>query len=135
MNVHAISVLFAVAAALDGLLGLLTLVGWRFFFDLFGIPWPGHPALIQLVAVLILVVSLMLASVASDPARNVNLIVFGILVKAGFCIVVFANWATIGIPLILVLFAGSDLGFVVLFILSLVALKRPTPIGIDTGVQ
>lgn len=110
-----ITVLFIIAAVYDGLLGLVGLFGTGLLFQWFGVTPPNHPGYVQFPGALLIVFALMFVVVARNPAKNRDLISYGMLLKVSYCGVVFYHWATAGIPDMWKPFAVFDLVFLVLF--------------------
>lgn len=75
---------FAVAAVYDMLLGLAFFFVWKSVFDTIGMTLPPHVSYIQLPAVFVFVQGLGYAIVASDPLRNLGLVLIGIIYKGGY---------------------------------------------------
>lgn len=115
-HAKAIRTLFGVAAAYDGVLGLLFLIAPTFPFDLYEITPPNHLGYIRFPAALLLIFGLMLLQIARNPARYRELIIYGILLKVAYCSLTFGYWFTEGIPVIWKPFAVTDLIMGVLFI-------------------
>ncbi len=121
----AVSSLFGVAAAYDGILGLLFLFAGDAIFELYGVPPPNHWGYIQFPALLLIVFAIMFAAIAANPLRNRNLILYGILLKASYCGVVAYWWLSpAGIPGMWKPFAVADLAFLALFWIAAVYLGR-----------
>ena len=112
------SVLFYIAAAYDGILGIVFLASPMSVFEHFEITPPNHAGYVQFPAMLLIVFAVLFFNIARKPVENRNLIFYGILLKVSYCTVVFAYWFTDGIPIIWKPFAICDLIFIVLFILS-----------------
>ncbi|MCG3127008.1 MAG: hypothetical protein CHACPFDD_01864 [Phycisphaerae bacterium] len=115
--------LFVLAAAYDGLLGLLFLVAPRFLFDQYGVPPPNHPAYVQFPAALLIVFALMFVNIARDPLPNRPLIPYGVLLKVAYCGVAGWYWLRTGIPWFWKPFAVIDLIMAVLFAWAYAALE------------
>ena len=113
---RAIQALFIVAALYDGLLGLAFLFTSPAWFKWFDVTPPNHPGYVQFSAALLLVFALMFVAVAIDPARNRNLIPYGILLKVSYCGVVLFHWLTAGIPGMWKPFCLIDIAFLILFV-------------------
>ncbi len=109
-------VVFGIAAAYDGLLGLGFLFFPRPLFDLIEATPPGHWGYIQFPAALLIVFALMFIAVAIQPMQNRNLVPYGVLLKLSYCGVVGYYWALTDIPLIWKQFAVADAVFAVLFL-------------------
>jgi len=110
-----ISGLFMVAALYDGILGAAFLVAGASVFRLFGVTPPNHMGYIHFPAALLVVFAAMFVAIALYPAKNRNLIPYGMLLKVSYCGVVFFHWLTAGIPGMWKPFCIIDLLFLVLF--------------------
>jgi hypothetical protein len=119
-----IRILFAIAAAYDGILGLIFLLRPYFLFERFGVTPPNHPGYVQFPAALLIVFAFMFAAVARDPSGNRNLIPYGILLKVSYCGTVFYHWAVSGVPYLWKPFAFADLLFLGAFLWAFSALAR-----------
>ena len=119
-----ISALFFLIAAYDGLLGAgfimapLRLIEWG------GDKPPYHPGFIQFPALILVVFAVMFVQVALDPARNRNLIPYGILLKVSYSGVVLKYWLTTGVGQMWKPFAVIDAVTAVLFAWAYVILRR-----------
>lgn len=113
-----IPVLFWVAAAYDGVLGLAFLAAPARLFELLDVTPPNHFGYVHFPAALLVVFALMFVAIALDPERNRNLVPFGVLLKVSYCGVVFAHWFTAGVPTIWKPFAVMDVLFLVLFLMA-----------------
>ena len=114
-STKAISGLFWIAAAYDGILGAAFLVLPSSVFTYFQVTPPNHYGYVRFPAALLVVFALMFAAAAWAPQRNRNLIPYGILLKASYCGVAFGYWFTQGIPNMWKPFAVIDLVFGILF--------------------
>ncbi|MBD3243069.1 MAG: hypothetical protein GF331_20935 [Chitinivibrionales bacterium] len=121
---RAITVLFAVAALYDGLLGAAFLLAGRPLFEQFAVPPPNHFGYVQFPAALLVVFALMFLAIAKDPPRNRNLIPYGMLLKASYCGVVLFHWVTTDLPGMWKPFCIIDLVFLGLFGWAWLALGR-----------
>jgi hypothetical protein len=108
--------LFQVAAAYDGLLGVLFFVAPNWPFHLFNIAEPNHPAYVQFPAALLLIFAAMFYKIAHEPAQYRHLIPYGIALKAAYCTLAFWYWISPGIPNMWKTFAVIDLVMGVLFV-------------------
>lgn len=126
MNAGMVTLLFAVAALYDGILGLAFLFGAPAVFDRFLVTPPNHFGYVQFPAAILIVFAVMFVAIARDPAGNRNLIPYGMLLKVSYCAVVFAYWFTSGIPGMWKPFAIIDLVFLGLFGWAYVALPPRT---------
>jgi len=114
--------LFVVAALYDAVLGVLFIVAPAWAYQTAGVTPPNHWGYIQFPAALLLVFGLMFLAIALDPRRRRMLIPYGIGLKLAYCAVVFAYWATTGIPGMWKPFAIIDIVMAVLFAWSYFAL-------------
>jgi hypothetical protein len=108
-------VLFLLAAAYDGVLGLAFLVAHDAVFQWFNVTPPNHPGYVQFPAALLLVFAILFAAVARNPEANRNLIPYGMLLKVSYCGVAFWHWFKVGIPNLWKPWAIADFAFLVLF--------------------
>lgn len=122
-----IRVLFIVAALYDGILGAVFLLAGPSVFSWFDVTPPNHWGYIQFPAALLLVFSLMFASVAARPQANRNLIVYGMLLKLSFSGMVFFHWAMNNVPWMWKPLGVIDAGFLAGFGWAYWMLTRSTP--------
>jgi hypothetical protein len=121
-----ISVLFSLAAVYDGVLGLAFLLAPSVIFQRFEVTPPNHFGYVQFPALLLLIFAWMFASVAYAPDKNINLIPYGIALKVAYCSIVFYYWFTAEIPYVWKPFAIMDFGWIILFAIAFIALKKGT---------
>lgn len=118
--------LFYIAAAYDGLLGLVFLLAGPRIFAATGITPPNHWGYVDFSAGILVLFGILFLQVAKDPVKNLNLIPYGILLKVCYVGTVTGHWwFGEGLPNMWKLFAAADTLFAVLFVLSMRAL-RPT---------
>ena len=120
---RSISVLFVVSAIYDGILGLAFLVCPSVLFGLFKVTPPNHPGYVQFPAVLLIAFAAMFVNIARDPVRHRKLIPYGVLLKVGYCGIVFGYWFTSGIPGMWKPFAVIDLVMGILYVWAYVTLR------------
>ncbi len=120
-----ISLLFAVAAIYDALLGGAFLFFGARLFQWFGVMPPNHLGYVHFPAALLLVFALMFVAIARDPYGNRNLLPYGMLLKVSYCGVVMLHWVSTGIPDMWKPFLFVDLVFLALFAWAAVALRGP----------
>ena len=119
MNVSKwIAPLFWLAAAYDGVLGLLFLAAPGWVFERFQVAPPNHVGYVQFPAALLVIFGLMFVAVARNPLANRGLIVYGILLKIAYCSLASYYWVTTDIPVIWKPFVGIDLVMGVLFVVA-----------------
>jgi len=106
---------FLAAALCDGLLGTAFFLFPTAILQLFGAPPPNHPGYMQFSALIMVTFSILFAQIAAGPKVYRDLIPYGILLKASFCIVVFGWWAFEGVPFVWKPLALADVGFLLLF--------------------
>lgn len=127
-SASAIRVLFALAAAYDGLLGLAFLVAGARIFAATGITPPNHWGYVDFAAGILVLFGAMFAQIATDPAKYRLLIPYGVLLKVCYVGTVFGHkWLGEGLPAMWLYFAVADTLFAVLFVLSLRALPTLKP--------
>jgi len=121
-----IRVLFAIAAAYDGMLGVLFMFAPDYPFRLFDVTPPNHMGYVQFPAALLIVFGIMFLNLARDPVRYRGLVPYGVLLKVAYCSVVFYYWATTGIPYMWKPFAVADIIMLLLFLWAYAALRSVT---------
>jgi hypothetical protein len=119
-----IALLFAGAAAYDGVLGLAFLVFPLALYKRFDVPPPNHWGYVEFAAALLIVFALLFLNVARHPRANRNLIPYGILLKVSYCAVAFGNWFAQGIPEMWKPLAFADAAFAILFVWAYAWLGR-----------
>ena len=114
-----IRILYGLAAAYDGLLGLAFLVAGPQLFDCLGITPPNHWGYVHFSAGLLVVFGCMFLAIARRPVDNRNLVFYGVLLK--ICYISTVVWHSYqgGVPLIWKQFALADVGFAFCFLWSL----------------
>jgi hypothetical protein len=118
-----IAALFLIAALYDGGLGVVFLLAPGRMYDLWNVPPPLHWGYVEFPAALLLIFALMFVAIARDPVRNRGLIIYGFLLKASYCGIVFRYWFSTGIPDMWKPFAVIDLIMGGLFLWSYWALS------------
>lgn len=113
-----ISVLFWIAAAYDGILGIAFAIAPASIFAWMDVTPPNHFGYVQFSAALLIVFSLMFIAIARNPLQNRNLSPYGVLLKVSYCSIAFGYWFTQGIPNLWKPFAIFDIVFLILFLLS-----------------
>ena len=121
-----IRLLFAIAALYDGVIGFAFLLFPDFPFRTFSVTPPNHMGYVRFPAALLLIFGLMFLAVARDPARNRNLIPYGILLKIAYCGVTTWYWIAGGLPGMWKPFVVADVAMGVLFAWACVALRPAT---------
>lgn len=124
MNLSGIRILFAIAALYDFIIGLTFLTRGPQLFDATNIPQPNHWGYIQFGALLLMIFGLMFAAVAWKPARNRDLICYGILLKLCYVGLVGYYWYSAGVPWLFKPFFFIDLVMLVLFVYAYFAVGR-----------
>lgn len=118
-----ISILFFLAALYDGILGFIFLFASATIFQRFQVPPPNHFGYVQFPALLLIIFAWMFASVGFAPAKNRNLIPYGIALKLAYCGLVFYYWFSAGIPYLWKPFAVIDFCCIFLFTAAYFILK------------
>ena len=119
-----ISIMFYIVALYDGVLGAAFLIKPLRLIEWAGDTPPYHPGFIQFPALLLVVFAVMFIQIALDPARNSNLVPYGVLLKIAYCLVVFKYWFTTGVGAMWKPFAIIDAVTAVLFIWAYVILRQ-----------
>ena len=109
--------LFVVAGLYDGILGVLFLSIPLKIFNMANVTLPNHMGYVQFSACLLIIFAAMFFRIASDPVKNRDLIIYGIMLKVSYCAIIFLYWIAQSVPLIWVPFAFFDLAFLVVFII------------------
>ncbi len=122
-KIGVIRILFLLAAAYDGLLGLAFLAAPLAVFAWASVTPPNHPGYVQFPAALLIVFALMFLAVARDPVREARLIPYGMLLKVAYVGILGWHWMIRGIPYIWKPFVGFDLVFLGLFVWAWLALR------------
>jgi len=118
-----ISALFGVAAAYDGILGVLFLFAADYVFQFFRVTPPNHLGYVQFPAALLLIFALMFLRIAGNPIRHRDLVPYGILLKVAYCAVSGWHWLAGGIPGMWKPFAVIDLLMGLAFIWAYATLR------------
>jgi hypothetical protein len=124
MSLKTIKGLFWVAALYDIILGLVFGLFYQLIYARFGVELPNHPGYVQLSAMFIFIIGVGFYLVTRDPVGNRQIILLGILMKIGFCLVVFSHLFFGTVPPIYVHFAILDFLFLVSFLPAYAALRR-----------
>jgi hypothetical protein len=114
-----VRVLYGIAAAYDGLLGLAFLVAAPQLYDYIGITPPNHWGYIHFAAGILVIFGVMFLAIARRPVDNRSLVTYGVLLKVCYVTTVVWHEAHGGVPPMWMYFAGADLVFGVLFLWSL----------------
>jgi len=110
--------LFWLAAAYDGVLGIIFLASPSWAFTQFDVAPPNHFGYVQFPAALLIIFALIFVAIARDPIVNRALIVYGILLKVAYCSIAGYYWLTTDIPVIWKPFVLADFVMLVLFIVA-----------------
>ena len=113
-----IRILYVVASAYDGLLGLAFLVAAPRIFALAGITPPNHWGCVHFAAGMLVIFGCMFLRIALKPLENQNLVIYGVLLKACYVLTVLWHEFHGGVPMMWKYFAVADLVFLVLFLWS-----------------
>lgn len=131
MDKNWIRPLFILAGLYDGILAVTFLFFASSIFQWFGVEAPNHPAYVKFPALLLLIFAAMFFRVAGDPAKNWELILYGVGLKVAYSGTAFWYQITQGIPFMWIPWAWADLVFLVLFLLAWKSLA-PVP-GVENG--
>jgi hypothetical protein len=111
-----ISPLFWVAAAYDGVLGLMFLLAPAALFELCQVTPPNHFGYVQFPAALLIIFGWIFGTIARDPLLYRFMIPYGILLKVAYCGIAGWYWMSAGVPWIWKPFVIVDLVMGVLFV-------------------
>ena len=132
MSLKAIKTLFWVAAVYDLVLGFVFGLFYPLIYARFGVELPNHPGYVQLSAMFIFIIGVGFYLVARNPRENRQIVLLGILMKIGFCLVVFSHLIFGTVPPIYVPFAILDFVFLMSFLPAYAALRKmasPAQVG------
>jgi len=124
MSTKWVKILFIVAGIYDLVLGFASVVAAPQIFRAFHVAPPNHWGYVYFPALLVVMFGVMFLRIAADPAGRVELIHYGMGLKAAYCGVVF--WFEIigpTVPGMWIPFAWADLVFFVLFFFAWRSLK------------
>jgi hypothetical protein len=113
-----IAPLFIIAALYDGILGLIGIFAPAYLYNMFGVALPNHMGYVQFPALILITFAIMFYNIAKDIQANKNLIFYGILLKASYCLVIFGHWSFDFIPFMWKPFAIFDLIFLIGFVFA-----------------
>lgn len=122
-----ISSLFWIAAAYDGIVGLVFLLAPLRAFDWFHVTHPNHIGYVQFPAALLIVFASMFVAIARDPFRRRTLILYGVGLKASYCLVAGGHWLIGGIPSMWKPLVIVDLAMLALFLAAYASLGGTAP--------
>lgn len=118
MPMGMIRAVFWISGIYDGLLGLAFLLAPAQLFRMTGVTPPNHYGYVQFPALLLILFGAMFVSIAADPVKRREQILYGMGLKASYAGVVFAYQMNGGIPWLWIPWAWLDLAFLVLFLLA-----------------
>ncbi len=119
-----IALLFYFSAFYDGILGVLFLVRPLALFSHYGVTPPNHLGYVQFPGLLLILFAVMFLRIAMNPAKNRNLIPYGIGLKVSYAGTVFWYWFTQGVPGMWKPFAAIDTVMAVLFVVAYIRIGR-----------
>ena len=111
-----IRILFFIAYAYDGLLGLAFIFAAPAVFKLAGITPPNHWGYVHFAAGTLVIFAWMFLQIALKPVGNRSLVIYGVLLKACYAGTVAWHAFHGGVPVLWKWFAVADLAFLVLFV-------------------
>lgn len=127
-----IRILYLIAAAYDGLLGLVFLAAGPRLYAHFQITPPNHWGYVHFGAGILVIFGWMFLEIARRPMESRNLVPYGILLKVCYVSTVAWYWVHGDIPAMWKGFAAADTIFALLFVWSLQAFRVEAP---GTGTQ
>ncbi|RKZ13608.1 hypothetical protein DRQ53_09995 [bacterium] len=118
MDTRWIKYLFVVGGLYDAILGVAFLLVPANLFTWFDVTPPNHWGYVRFPALLLILFGVMFLSIAADPVRRRELMLYGCGLKVAYCGTVFWYAVTAGIPGMWMPWAWADLAFLVLFALA-----------------
>lgn len=115
---RSIKLFFLIAALYDFILGVTFLFFFTHIYAYYAIELPNHAGYVQFPALLLMIFGYMFAKVSQEPQANRGLIIYGVMLKAAYCSVVFGNLWFGTIPFMWVPWACIDLVFLIAFIVT-----------------
>ena len=114
-----VRVLFVMAAAYDGLLGLAFIVAGPQLYAYAAITPPNHWGYVHFPAGILVIFALMFLAIARRPVENRHLVIYGVLLKVCYATTVVWHEYHGGLPAMWKYFAAADMCFAALFLWSL----------------
>lgn len=124
MSIKWIKIVFVVAGIYDLVLGFASVVAAPQIFRFAGVTPPNHWGYVYFPALLVVMFGIMFLRIAAEPVRRIELIHYGMGLKAAYCGVVFLFEITGSVPGLWIPFAYADLVFFVLFFFAWRSLAR-----------
>ena len=115
---------FVISGLYDALLGITFIPFGAKIFQRAGVTPPNHMGYIAFPSLLLIVFGIMFLSIAADPVRRREMILYGMGLKASYCAVVFWYQLHGGVPSLWLPFAWADVVFLVLFFLAWRSLRE-----------
>lgn len=115
-SLRPVRLLFFVSSAYDGLLGFAFLFAAPTLFALTDITPPNHWGYVHFAAGTLVIFALIFLQIALKPVENLDLVIYGVLLKACYIGTVAWHALTGSIPVLWILFAVADLVFLALFL-------------------
>ncbi|HWA24261.1 MAG TPA: hypothetical protein VG734_01205 [Lacunisphaera sp.] len=134
-SLRTIRLLYLVAAAYDGLLGMAFLAAGPAIYAAAGITPPNHWGYIHFAAGILAIFGLMFLMIALRPVENRNLVPYGIMLKVCYVGTVAWHWYNGGVPDLWKYFAVADVAFALLFFWSLVPLETEADTPAAAGAE
>lgn len=108
-------IVFSIAFLYDLILGIGYLFFTKNIYDHFGVDLPNHMGYIQFPALLLLIFALMFYQIAKSPEENKYLMIYSMLMKLAFSVIVIYHWLNDSIPNMWKPFSIADILFALLF--------------------
>ncbi len=121
-SASSVRILYTIAAAYDGLLGLAFLLAGPALYSHFQITPPNHWGYVHFSAGILVIFGWMFLEIARRPRESRNLVTYGILLKVCYVSTVCWYWVHGDVPAMWKGFALADTVFAVLFVGSLKSL-------------
>jgi hypothetical protein len=124
MSLKTIRTIYLVGGIYDMVVAVVFGLFFKAIYLNFGVELPNHDGYIQITAAYIFVFGVGYYLVYKNPFEGLGLVIIGILMKLGFCVVVFGHYLFGSIPAMYIPFGLIDLIFGAIFLLTYAPLKK-----------
>jgi hypothetical protein len=124
MSLKTIRTIYLVGGIYDMVVAAVFGLFFKAIYNSFGVELPNHDGYVQIAAAYIFVFGVGYYLIYKNPLEGLGLVIIGILMKVGFCVVVFGHYLFGSIPAMYVPFGLIDLVFAVVFFFTYAPLKR-----------
>ncbi len=124
MSLKTIRTIYLVGGVYDMVAAVVFGLFFKAIYNSFGVELPNHDGYIQITAMYIFVFGFGYYLVYKNPLESLGLVIIGIMMKFGFCIVIFGHYLFSQIPAMYIPFGLIDLVFGVVFLFTYAPLKK-----------